>query len=247
VATTVADPIKCNLHVIAGSPGVLAACRHRARVRIGRRDLVVPALHHLRVERIEPDDLWASRQMDNLLKDDGSLARRIDGAGRPDLDHLVPMPRLAQGRSARRVPAGAVRGVRRDHDIASRCRQHYHGRAELYAWGGPFMADGLWSGFRLFGKIDDETFRKTVAGRAVAASSARASGWRRPALSDCGLCSYGGVARQDRHSRVPPPATLWSCPMPVQRPRAWLSVNQLAARGSIAMRSALSIGIGLGL
>jgi uncharacterized membrane protein YfcA len=32
----------------------------------------------------------------------------------------------------------------------------------LYALGVPFMAAGLWSGFRLFGKIDDETFRKTV-------------------------------------------------------------------------------------
>jgi uncharacterized protein len=32
----------------------------------------------------------------------------------------------------------------------------------LYALGVPFMAAGLWSGFKLFGKIDDETFRKTV-------------------------------------------------------------------------------------
>ena len=32
----------------------------------------------------------------------------------------------------------------------------------LYALGAPFMVAGLWSGFRLFGKIDDETFRKTV-------------------------------------------------------------------------------------
>jgi len=32
----------------------------------------------------------------------------------------------------------------------------------LYALGVPFMVGGLWSGFRLFGKIDDETFRKTV-------------------------------------------------------------------------------------
>jgi uncharacterized membrane protein YfcA len=32
----------------------------------------------------------------------------------------------------------------------------------LYALGVPFMVAGLWSGFRLFGKIDDETFRKTV-------------------------------------------------------------------------------------
>jgi uncharacterized protein len=32
----------------------------------------------------------------------------------------------------------------------------------LYALGFPFMVAGLWSGFKLFGKIDDETFRKTV-------------------------------------------------------------------------------------
>jgi uncharacterized membrane protein YfcA len=32
----------------------------------------------------------------------------------------------------------------------------------LYALGVPFMVAGLWSGFRLFGKINDEMFRKTV-------------------------------------------------------------------------------------
>jgi uncharacterized protein len=32
----------------------------------------------------------------------------------------------------------------------------------LYGLGVPFMVAGLWSGFMLFGKIDDETFRKTV-------------------------------------------------------------------------------------
>jgi uncharacterized membrane protein YfcA len=32
----------------------------------------------------------------------------------------------------------------------------------LYALGIPFMVAGLWSGFRLFGKIDDEMFRKAV-------------------------------------------------------------------------------------
>jgi uncharacterized membrane protein YfcA len=32
----------------------------------------------------------------------------------------------------------------------------------LYGLGAPFLVAGLWSGFRLFGKIDDETFRKTV-------------------------------------------------------------------------------------
>jgi hypothetical protein len=32
--------INCNLHVITNDPGVLATCRHRARVRIGQRDLL---------------------------------------------------------------------------------------------------------------------------------------------------------------------------------------------------------------
>lgn len=32
----------------------------------------------------------------------------------------------------------------------------------LYALGVPFMVAGLWSGFKLFGKINDETFRNTV-------------------------------------------------------------------------------------
>lgn len=32
----------------------------------------------------------------------------------------------------------------------------------LYVLGVPFMVAGLWSGFRLFGTIDDETFRKIV-------------------------------------------------------------------------------------
>jgi uncharacterized membrane protein YfcA len=33
---------------------------------------------------------------------------------------------------------------------------------KLYGLGLPFMFAGLWSGFKLYGKIDDETFRKTV-------------------------------------------------------------------------------------
>jgi uncharacterized protein len=32
----------------------------------------------------------------------------------------------------------------------------------LYAVGAPFMVAGIWIGFRLYGKINDETFRKTV-------------------------------------------------------------------------------------
>lgn len=33
---------------------------------------------------------------------------------------------------------------------------------KLYGLGFPFMLAGLWSGFKLYGKIDDEIFRKTV-------------------------------------------------------------------------------------
>lgn len=33
---------------------------------------------------------------------------------------------------------------------------------KLYGLGLPFLLAGLWSGFRLYGKIDDETFRKAV-------------------------------------------------------------------------------------
>ncbi|WLB24103.1 hypothetical protein [Bradyrhizobium japonicum] len=32
----------------------------------------------------------------------------------------------------------------------------------LFVLGVPFMVAGLWFGFELFGKIDDETFHKTV-------------------------------------------------------------------------------------
>jgi uncharacterized protein len=33
---------------------------------------------------------------------------------------------------------------------------------KLYGFGLPFLLAGLWSGFKLYGKIDDETFRKAV-------------------------------------------------------------------------------------
>jgi len=32
----------------------------------------------------------------------------------------------------------------------------------LYGLGLPFMLAGIWSGFKLYGKIDDDTFRKAV-------------------------------------------------------------------------------------
>src|SRR5262249_56590301 len=49
--------INCNLHVVANDAGVLATGRHRACVRIGERYLLVLALYHLRVDRVESDNL----------------------------------------------------------------------------------------------------------------------------------------------------------------------------------------------
>src|SRR5271157_1019775 len=50
--------IDCGLHVVADDPSVLAARCHRTRIRIGQRDLLVLALHHLDTDRTEPRDLF---------------------------------------------------------------------------------------------------------------------------------------------------------------------------------------------
>jgi uncharacterized protein len=53
---------------------------------------------------------------------------------------------------------------------------------KLYGLGLPFMIGGIWSGFKLYGKIDDETFRKAVlilllfAGVSLVVSSATSLG-----------------------------------------------------------------------
>jgi uncharacterized membrane protein YfcA len=52
----------------------------------------------------------------------------------------------------------------------------------LYALGVPFMVAGLWSGFKLYGAIDDETFRKSVLGLLlIAGLSLVVSTFRTPA------------------------------------------------------------------
>ena len=50
--------IDCGLHIVADDSGVLAARCHRTRIRIGQRDLLVLALHHLGFDRTEPRDLF---------------------------------------------------------------------------------------------------------------------------------------------------------------------------------------------
>src|ERR1700730_5674719 len=63
-----------SLHVVADDTGVLAARRHRARVRIGQRDLLVFALHHLGIDRIEPRNLFL--QFRNLILEPRNLCLR---------------------------------------------------------------------------------------------------------------------------------------------------------------------------
>jgi hypothetical protein len=50
--------IDCGLHIVANDSGVLAARCHRPRIRVGQRDLLVIALHHLGIDRIEPRHLF---------------------------------------------------------------------------------------------------------------------------------------------------------------------------------------------
>ena len=58
--------------------------------------------------------------------------------------------------------------------------------AKLYGIGLPFMIAGIWSGFKLYGKIDDETFRKAVlvlllfAGASLIASASVSQGVAAP-------------------------------------------------------------------
>jgi hypothetical protein len=47
-----------GLHIVADDPGVVAARRHRTRIRIRQRDLLILALHHLGIDRTEPLDLF---------------------------------------------------------------------------------------------------------------------------------------------------------------------------------------------
>src|SRR6202030_4848614 len=50
--------IDCGLHIVANDSSVFAARRHRTRILISQRDLLVLALHHLGIDRAEPRDLF---------------------------------------------------------------------------------------------------------------------------------------------------------------------------------------------
>jgi hypothetical protein len=70
------------------------------------------------------------------------LAWRPDGTGWRDLDDLVPVARLAKGRAARGVSAGAVRGIRSDLRISSRCLHYYQRYVGALRLGRPIHGRG---------------------------------------------------------------------------------------------------------
>ena len=69
-----------GLHIIANDPGISPACRHRARIRIAERDLLVLALDQLGIDGIEALDLFLQLR-EFVLEPRGSGLR-----------HRVPLP-----------------------------------------------------------------------------------------------------------------------------------------------------------
>jgi uncharacterized membrane protein YfcA len=88
--------------------------------------LVLYAIYGLRRPAFAPMKI-GSRHRDRHIQ---RAARRSDWARRRDLDDLLPMARLAEGFAARRVSAGAVRGVRGHLGVSGRRRHHHQGYAD---------------------------------------------------------------------------------------------------------------------
>jgi uncharacterized protein len=87
---------------------------------------------------------------------------RADGSRWRHLNDVLPMARVAEGRTARRLPARFVAAF-----VVINVSMGFAGALtadtlRLYVVGLPFLLAGLWGGFKLYGAIDDETFRKTV-------------------------------------------------------------------------------------
>jgi len=91
-------------------------------------------------------------------------ARRwTDRTWRRHLDHLLPVAALDQGSATRGISTRAVRGVcGHFHCDGHHWRRHVGKPSNYMGLACRFCLRGLWSGFRLYGKVDDETFRKAV-------------------------------------------------------------------------------------
>jgi uncharacterized membrane protein YfcA len=69
---------------------------------------------------------------------------------------------MVQRQTTRRLSGRAVCGICHYLDLATRRGSYTVETVKLYGIGLPFMIAGIWIGFRLYGTIDDETFRKAV-------------------------------------------------------------------------------------
>ena len=70
--------------------------------------------------------------------------------------------RLAAGRAARRIPARRGRGVRDDRAVVGGTGMIGGDTLVLFLIGLPALAVGTWAGLKLFGKLDDQAFRRVV-------------------------------------------------------------------------------------
>ena len=78
------------LDIVADNPAAPAARRHRTRIRIGQRNLLVLGLHHLNIERIQAVDLLTQRR--NLFlepRDLGLRNRRALAIGAVELREIT--------------------------------------------------------------------------------------------------------------------------------------------------------------
>ena len=85
-----------------------------------------------------------------------------DRSARLPHPHLVSNARLAEGRPARGLPACLARCHHRQRHIARSCRRHHGRRAAPLCDRSSGNARGLWTGFKLYGKLDDAAFRKLI-------------------------------------------------------------------------------------
>jgi hypothetical protein len=112
------DSGQLGLHVVPDDSSVFAARRHRARVRIGQRNLLVFALHHLGIDRIGPRNLFLQFRDFVLEPRVGSLQLR-----KAARDALVRVAR--KGSWSRTTPLkGSLRGHTVHYTFLTRVRSN---------------------------------------------------------------------------------------------------------------------------
>jgi len=74
----------------------------------------------------------------------------------------VPIARLAEGRAAHGLPAGHHRDERHDRGLAGCERRGHRDTVKLFLLGLPMLLAGTWVGMKLYGRLDEASFRKVV-------------------------------------------------------------------------------------